>query len=52
VKQAKTYNFQFAVNRFLANFPEAEREAVSLQIEARYIDIASELSVPVGNYSN
>lgn len=52
VKQAKTYNFTFAVNRFLANFPEAEREAVSLQFEARYITIADELSVPVGSYTN
>jgi len=50
VKQAKVYNFTWAVNRFIANFPEAEREAVSLQFEARYINIAQELNVPVGNY--
>jgi hypothetical protein len=52
VKQAKTYNFQFAVNRFLANFAPEEREAVSLQFESRYLNISQELSVPVGNYSN
>jgi len=52
VKQASVYNFQFAVNRFLANFTPAEREAVSLQFESRYINIAQELDVPVGNYSN
>lgn len=52
VKQAKTYNFTFAVNRFLANFPEAEREAVSLQFEARYTNIADELSVSIGSYTN
>lgn len=50
VKQAKVYNFKWAVNRFLANFPEAEREAVSMQFEARYINIAQELSVPIGDY--
>jgi nitric oxide reductase NorQ protein len=45
VKQTKTYNFTFAVNRFLANFPEAEREAVSMQIDSRHINIAQELGV-------
>jgi hypothetical protein len=52
VKQAKTYNFTFAVNRFLANFSEAEREAVAFQFETRYINIANELAVPTGDYSN
>jgi hypothetical protein len=51
VKQAKSYNFSFAVDRFIANFPETEREAVSMQFESRYLNIAEELSVPVGNYS-
>jgi len=51
VKQAKVYNFTWAVNRFLANFPEQEREAVSLQFEARYINISQELNVPLGSYS-
>lgn len=52
VSQARVYNFQFAVNRFVANFAPAERESVLLQFEARYENIASELNVPVGNYSN
>lgn len=52
VNQAKVYNFQFAVNRFVANFPPAERESVMLQFESRYSNIAEELNVPVGNFSN
>ena len=50
VKQAKVYNFKWAVNRFIANFPEQEREAVMFQFETRYLNIAQELSVPVGDF--
>jgi hypothetical protein len=50
VKQAKAYNFTWAVNRFIANFPPAEREAISLQFEAKYLNIAQELGVSVGDY--
>lgn len=52
VSHARTYNLAFAVRSFLANFPEQEREAVSLQFESRYLNIASELNIPVGNYAN
>jgi hypothetical protein len=50
VKQAKVYNFKWAVNRFLANVPEQEREAVMFQFETRYLNIAQELNVPVGDF--
>jgi hypothetical protein len=51
VKHAPTYNFGFAVDRFVANFAEAEREAVALQFEPRYINIAKELGVDLGTYA-
>ena len=49
--QAKHYNFAFAVRSLLNNFPDKEREAVSLQLESRYITIAEELGVSADNLS-
>jgi DNA polymerase III delta prime subunit len=49
--QAKHYNFDFAVRSLLNNFPDKEREAVSMQLESRYLTIAEELSVPADNIS-
>lgn len=50
VKQARTYNFGFAVESFIRNFSVAERESVRFHIDSRYINIAQELNVPVGDY--
>lgn len=52
VKHAPTYNFGFAVDRFVANFSVAEREAVALQFEPRYMNIAKELGVDLGDYAD
>jgi hypothetical protein len=51
VSHSRNYNFAFAVRNFLNNFPAKEREAVAYQVEARYINIAQELGVPVGSYN-
>jgi hypothetical protein len=45
VKQAKTYNFQFAINRFLANFSPEEREAVSMHLDTQRENIARDLNI-------
>ena len=45
VKQAKTYNYQFAINRFLANFSPEEREAVAMHLDTQKSNIAQELNI-------
>lgn len=52
VRHAKVYNFSFAVNRFLANFPEAERESVGDHLFAVSSNISTELGVELGSYAN
>lgn len=49
--QSKRYNFDFAVKSFLNNFDKREREAVSYQIESRWMNIANELGVDVSTYT-
>lgn len=54
VNHAKNLNFEFAVESLLSSYPKSdgEREGIKMRFDAEYETIASELGVPVGNYSN
>jgi hypothetical protein len=53
VSQARSLNFEFAINSMLSNYPkmDGEREGIKMRFDADASQIADELGVVVGKYS-
>lgn len=53
IAQARSLNFEFAINSMLSNYPkmDGEREGIKMRFDADASQIADELGVVVGKYS-